>query len=357
MKSALALRLGALIILVLALVSGSTAQERSGKLEWIDVHVHPVARRGDYSTAFTAALAAMDEAGIRKMLLLLLPQGRDNQMFDAEVLVPAVRSNPARFAFLAGGGSRNVMLHEAAKEGSVSDALRRRFEDKANEILARGAAGFGEIAILHLSLRQNHPYESVPADHPLLLALADIAARSGAVIDLHFDVAAEDARIPAWAAAFDNPPELRANLAAFERLLQRDRKAHIVWAHAGSDMLGYWTPKLSRRLLTQHPNLYMSLRVDLGRVPQNHPIDRAGAIKPEWLQLLVDFPDRFVIGGDQFIFEGSYALFKGPGGGLPGFTDRAPVVRKNTRAFLDQLPPELAQKIALDNAVRLYRLK
>lgn len=346
----LALHLAVLLCVALVHAPESTAQERSRKIEWIDVHVHAMAPRGDYPAAFSAALAAMDEAGISKTVLLPPPQGRGNQMYDAETLAAAVRGNPARFAFLAGGGSLNVMLHQAAKEGSVSDALRRQFEDKANEILARGAAGFGEIAAHHLSLRPGHPYESVAADHPLLLALADIASRSGVVIDLHFDVAAVDTPIPEWGAAFDNPPELRANLAAFERLLEHNRGARIVWAHAGSDMLGYWTPELSRRLLGKHPNLYMSLRADLGRAPQNHPIDRAGTLKPEWRQLFSDFPDRFVIGGDQFIFS------PGPGG-MPGFAQRAPVVRKNTRALLEQLPPELAQKIGMENAIRLYRLK
>ena len=261
-----------------------------------------------------------------------------------------MQGNPARFGFLGGGGSLNLMIHEAAKDGGVSEPLRKRFEDRANQILAAGAAGFGEIAVHHLALRPGHPYESVPADHPLLLALADIAAGHDAIIDLHFDVVAEDSRIPAWGSPFDNPAELRANLPAFERLLEHNRKARIVWAHAGSDMLGFWTPALSRRLLAKHSNLYMSLRVDFGRAPQNHPVDSAGALKPEWLQLLAEFPDRFVIGGDQFIFA------PGPGG-LPGFAQRAPVVREKTRALLEQLPPELARKIGIDNASRLYRLK
>jgi hypothetical protein len=37
-----------------------------------------------------------------------------------------------------------------------------------------------------------------------------------------------------------------------------------------------------------------------GRAPQNHPLTPKGDIKPEWIQLLNEFPDRFVIGGDQF---------------------------------------------------------
>jgi hypothetical protein len=35
-----------------------------------------------------------------------------------------------------------------------------------------------------------------------------------------------------------NPPVLRANLSAFERRLEPNRNAQIVWVQAGSDMLG-----------------------------------------------------------------------------------------------------------------------
>ena len=272
----------------------------------------PLARSIHRSIFMLLALAVATFDGVAQQR----PRGKI-EMFDFEILVAATKGNPARFSFLGGGGSLNLMIHEAAKDGGVSEPLRKRFEDRANQILAAGAAGFGEIAVHHLALRPGHPYESVPADHPLLLTLANIAASHDAIIDLHFDPVAEDIRIPAWGSAFDNPAELRANLAAFERLLEHNRKARIVWAHAGSDMLGFWTPELTRWLLAKHANLHMSLRVDFGRAPQNHPVDSSGRLKTEWLELFTDFPDRFVIGGDQFIFA------PGPGG-LPGFAQRAP---------------------------------
>jgi len=62
-------------------------------------------------------------------------------------------------------------------EGRITERVRRQFEDLANEILRAGAAGFGEISIHHLAHMPAHPYESVPADHPLFLLLADIAGR------------------------------------------------------------------------------------------------------------------------------------------------------------------------------------
>lgn len=92
------------------------------------------------------------------------------------------------------------------------------------------------------------------------------------MIDLHFDVVVEDIRAPEWLASPPNPASFRANLPGFERLLAHNRGARIVWAHAGSDMLGGWTVDLSRRLLAAHPNLFMSIRMAPGHAPANHPL-------------------------------------------------------------------------------------
>ncbi len=334
--------------------SGAPA-EQSQRIEWIDVHVHLVGRSGrDYEEAARAALAVMKDEGLRKIVVMPPPRIYGNRPpDDYEDFLPAVNERPARFAFLDGGGSLNPMLQAAGASAEISAELKRQFEAKAMEILRQGALGFGEIAAHHLSQLPEHPYESVPADHPLLLLLADIAARNGVVIDLHFDVVVEDTNAPAWMVSPLNPRLFRANLDAFERLLQHNSKAKIVWAHAGSDMFGYWTTDLSRTLLQKYSNLYMSLRMAPGRAPENHPLTRDGEIKPAWLRLLNDFPDRFVIGGDQFIVS---TAMRGEGPAL-SFSRRAPITRAQTRKLLEALPPDLARKIGYENAILLYGMK
>ncbi len=344
----------------LALFSGAgttQAAEGNNRIEWLDIHVHFVggkSGRQDYEGAARAAVEVMDESGIRKMVVMPPPQDYSNAPnYDYDSFVEAVKRLPARFAFLGGGGSLNVMLQAAGDSRELSNELRREFEQKADEILRHGGVGFGEIAAHHLSHVPGHPYESVAADHPLLLLLADIAGRNNALIDFHFDLVTEEMKAPGWLSSPPNPRLFRPNLAAFERLLEHNRKAKIVWAHAGSDMLDHWTVELSRRLLGKHPNLYMSLRLAPGRAPQNHPLNKDNEIRPGWLQLLRDFPDRFVIGGDQFLVSPSVR------GGGPGveFSQRAPIVRERTRLFLAALPADLSRKIALENAIRLYGLK
>lgn len=318
--------------------------------EWIDAHAHLVIGRGVAGGAAQVALDAMNRTGILKTVLLPTPQ--DDGRYDYDVLASIAKANPRRFAFLGGGGSLNPMLQGARDVTAVTDDVKRRFEAKANEIIAAGAAGFGEIAAFHPSLAPGHPYESVPADHPLLLALADIAARHDVPIDLHMDLVAEETMPRGLQANPANPRPFKVNLEGFERLLAHNRKARIVWAHAGSDFVGQWIVERSRQLLQRHPNLYMSVRVG-GGLPFNRPLTDSGELKPDWAALFAEFPDRFVIGTDNF-YAGAVVAGKGPG---MVFAERNEPKLENSRRLLSQLPPELAAKIGRENAIAIYRLK
>jgi predicted TIM-barrel fold metal-dependent hydrolase len=331
------------------LVSSSRAAEP----ELIDTHAHleNMGGVGQFAAAREVAVAEMARLGIRRSLLMPPPQAPSNRsLYDIEELRRVVPAQDGRLLLLGGGGSLNPMLHQTAPR-DVDDRLRLSFRKRAEEILALGAVGFGEIAVHHLSLPHmgsRHPYESVPADHPLLLLLADIAAEKGVPIDIHFDAVPRDIAPlpPPLLQSPSNPAEIEENLAAFERLLAHNRSARIVWAHAGSDPIRTRTPQLCRELLARHPNLYMSVRAARGAPHPAFALDENGRLKPGWLKLFEEFPDRFVLGSD---------MFHPP---QPGAV-RAQVMKAaldNLRALVDQLPPDLARRIALENAGRLYRL-
>jgi predicted TIM-barrel fold metal-dependent hydrolase len=322
------------------------------KFPWIDVHNHLLpGERHSYADSYKAALAVMDQVGITRMIVMPAPHVAAG--YDYAKFVSAFPQYARRFAFFEGGESLNVMLHQADAK-VVTDDLKKKFEQKADELIRAGALGFGEIAIRHLSLQgEDHPYENVPGDHPLLLLLADIAARHDVPIDIHLDVATNDIPTPAWLTSPNNPKTLSANLAGFERLLAHNPKARICWAHAGSDNIGHWTTDLSRALLQKHPNLYLSLRLGPGHVPENFPLTQKYQLKPEWLRLLKDFPNRFVIGSDNFFAPPS---FQGKGTGAI-LAQRVPLSRKLAPVFLRELPPDVAQKIATENAIAIYKLR
>ncbi len=324
----------------------------SGDIGYIDTHLHLNAHYwsgdhlvSDYDAAAENALVTMDEIGIQKALIMPppFPANRPNS-YDYSELAEVVKKNPERFAFLGGGGMLNPMIHEAALSGEVTSDMQREFEENAEEIIRAGAAGFGEMTALHLSFASGHPFLAVPPDHPLFLLLADIAARGGVPIDLHMEAVTHDISLPERFASPPNPRLLRENIEAFERLLSHNRQARIVWAHAGWDNTGHRTVELMRGLLERNPNLYMNVKISpLDGLPQTSPLEE-GVIRPEWVDLIRDFPDRFTIGSDQFYRA-------------PGSMPIGPPSTKVTWSFVDQLPEDLARKVAHDNALMIYKLE
>ncbi len=328
---------------------------------YFDTHTHLLAHYGsregppqvDFYGAAQVALAEMDRLGIKKTLVMPPPFPPDHpHRHDVEDFIDTLRKYPDRFGFLGGGGSLNPMIQEALHDGETSPELRRRFEKKALEILSEGALGFGELTAEHFSFHQGHPYEAAPPDHPLFLLLADIAAREGVPIDIHMEAVPREMPPPKRLSSPPNPKMLRPNIAAFERLLAHNRKAKIIWAHVGWDNTGERTPALCGELLAKHPNLYMSIKIRRrGGRPETRPISKEGKIKPEWLSLIRAFPDRFLIGSDQFYFSPRV-----PEGSPLGAAERSNAA-KGGEVFLSLLPPELARKVGYENPARVFGLE
>jgi predicted TIM-barrel fold metal-dependent hydrolase len=327
--------------------------KESKELIYVDVNVHLVGPRANgycnLEKSSQIALKSMDAYGVKISLLRPMPQaaGQNLQLYF-EDLLPIVKKYPDRFAALGGGGSLNVMIQQAVKEGRVTAAVEKEFDDRALALAQKGAAGFGVMAIEHFSLDQNHPYEAAPPDHPLFLRLADLAAKYGIPIDVHMEAIPEEMRLPSRFQSPPNPRVLKPNIAPFGRLLAHNRKAKIIWSHLGWDNTGKRTVALTRRLLAENPNLYMSIRIASGMqerkvVKPGFPLDQDGRLKQEWLSLFQEFPDRFLIGSDEII----KAANDHPSAGS----------LRSTISLLGQLPEELKSKIGYENAYGLYKLK
>jgi len=265
-----------------------------------------------------------------------------------EDLLPIVQKYPDRFAALGGGGTLNVMIQQAIRDGRVTKAMEKEFDARALELVRKGAVGFGEMTAEHFSMGGDHPYETAPPDHPLFLRLADLAARHGLPIDIHMEAIPEEMPMPSRFRSPDSPKTLKPNIAAFSRLLSHNRKAKIIWVHLGWDNTGRRTLALTRKLLAENATLYMSLRIASGKMERNvstptFPLDRNGRLKKEWLALFQEFPDRFLIGSDEIV----KASNSHPSAGSI----------RSTVGLLDQLPGELKARIGHENAYRVYRFK
>jgi hypothetical protein len=97
----------------------------------------------------------------------------------------------------------------------------------------------------------------------------------------------------------------------------------------------------------------MSLRLGPGHAPQNFPLSPERRLKPEWLAVFQDYPDRFVIGADSF---NAAPDFQGTGTAAL-LAHKTPATREWTPVFLSALPPDLSRRIASENARTLYHMK
>jgi len=328
-----------------------------GTLPLIDTHAHvnfASKSRGasvmDFPASVGGALQRMDQFGFKRTVLMPQPSPPEaNNKWEAEKLDFAIKQYPDRISRGGGGGTLNPMIQAIAPE-DVDDAVRAKFRELAKAVLASHPVVLGEVTAHHLSMKAmgpQHGYESVPADHPLLLLLADIAAENDIPIDLHLDPVPEDMARPALPIFNDKTPlNLKTNMAGFERLLAHNRKAIFIWAHAGTDPMRVRTVELQRQLLQRHPNLMMSLRLaHLGGGTPTVALGPQGNFKPMWLPLLQEFRDRFVLGSD-FFHGPSQSETRGP--------DEASLA--NYAAAMSKLPRDLAEALAFRNAVRIFKL-
>jgi hypothetical protein len=104
-------------------------------------------------------------------------------------------------------------------------------------------------------------------------------------------------------------------------------QARILWAHAGFD-----SPEIVRAMLRRHRNLWCDLAFRSDHAP-------GGELDPAWRALLLEFPDRFLLGTDTFTPER-----------WPYVVEHARLARR----WLATLPAEVAERIAWRNGEALF---
>jgi hypothetical protein len=179
--------------------------------------------------------------------------------------------------------------------------------DMVQAELARGTAagpfrGLGEF----------HLYDSINANGPVARKLMALAEEKKLAVLAHVDDAAIDL--------------LMAHTPSKGRSLQ------LIWAHTG---IGGAPAARVDQLLARYPLLMGELSYRPGLTCEG------GKLCPEWRELLLKYPTRFMIGSDTWINQ--RWLY---------YDD----LMKEYRAWLGELPPEIARKIAWDNGAALFGL-
>jgi predicted TIM-barrel fold metal-dependent hydrolase len=113
---------------------------------------------------------------------------------------------------------------------------------------------------------------------------------------------------------------------AVERIFKQDPDARVLWAHSGFDQ-----PDNVRTMLAKHKMLWADLAFRNDYAP-------GGRLDPTWRRVMLEFPDRFMVGTDTPSPERWYYVVEHA---------------RFSRKWLTDLPAEVADNIGFRNAERL----
>ena len=123
---------------------------------------------------------------------------------------------------------------------------------------------------------------------------------------------------------------------AIDLLMAHAPEARLIWAHTG---IGGASAERVRSLLTKYPKLMGELSYRPGLTCSND--QQNGQLCPEWRNLVLAFPDRFLIGSDTWVNQ-RWAYYE--------------ELRTGYRTWLGGLPADVASKIGWRNGASLFGL-
>lgn len=128
----------------------------------------------------------------------------------------------------------------------------------------------------------------------------------------------------------DLPLLIHGDPAVIDALYAIAVDATVIWAHAGTEP----QPPLLAEYLTRYPRLFVDVSV------RDERIAPGGRLAEDWRALFLEHPERILVGVDTFSVNRWRAF---------------DAVAARIRAWLAQLPPEIAAQLAHGNAIALFK--
>jgi predicted TIM-barrel fold metal-dependent hydrolase len=293
-----------------------------------DCHLHLVDFL-QHTDGIEAALAAMDKCGVEDAVVSGMPVVKEwaqNEHRQPEYYL----SDDARVYWYS---ATDVLV--ARQVQSLAAEQRRRIhpvicgfngaDRNAIEHVKRMVdwypdfwQGIGEVMTRHDDLTALTYGDPARADNQALGSIFTFAGEHDLPIFLHSDIGSVWKREPIYL------PEV-------ETAVRDHPNTRFVWCHAGISRR-IEIPTLTtdiEGMLKKYPNLW----VDISWVVyENDLLGKDGKPENKWINLVEEFPDRFMIGTDK----------------VGHFADYPPEILKYY-AFLDALKPETAKKLAREN--------
>lgn len=187
------------------------------------------------------------------------------------------------------------------------------FRDETIYTMVQQELARGTAAGPYRGLGEFHLYDSANANGPVARKLMALAEEKDLAVLAHVDDVAVDL--------------LMANTPS------KGAKVRLIWAHTG---IGGAPVERVNQLMARYPRMIGELSYRPGLSCEG------GKLCPEWRQLLLKYPNRFVIGSDTWVNQ-RWQYYDG--------------LMQRYRTWLGDLPADVARKIAWENGASLFGLK
>ncbi len=301
----------------------------------VDAHLH-YADFLQNSDGIQKLIQVMDDAGVEQAMLTGMPVVKKWDAIDPIKPLYYLADDSRAYWYSA----TDALVARAIK--SLSQTDRKRFhpfisgfnttDKNAIDHLKRMIEwypdvweGIGEILTRHDDLTALTYGEQARANHIALDTIYSFAAAHDLPVTIHSDISSVWVRKPIY-------------LHEMEKAVKKHPKTRFIWAHAGVSrrvVVPTLVPVI-RRMLKTYPNLW----VDLSWVVYPNYVAPNGKPDKEWVALVEDFPDRFMIGTD-----------------LVGHFDNYTKTIRSYYVFLDALSSETAQLVANKNFLSILPLR
>ncbi len=183
--------------------------------------------------------------------------------------------------------------------------------------------GIGEVFTRHDDLTALTSGDTPRANNEAMTKIYHLAAENDLPVMLHSNITSKREKNPLYLKEIEEP-------------LRNHPHTRFIWAHAGTSaeihrhqtQLTFLLPTLTR-MLEAYPNLFIDLSWSM-LTP--YLLDEQGKPRPEWLELVEKYPDRFMLGSD-----------------VVGRFNKLGEEMHSFKPFLDALPEGIAKKVARDN--------
>lgn len=306
------------------------SQELAREVPIADLHFHPRTRIKP-----SEARQWMDKNGVRwagggatSKAALLAAKGKSGKPAEENerILWQSYKEYLGdRFIAFAG---QSEMIHAYAEGGTeaIEDVNNPRFQklitEAERDLEAGIVKGIGEMFVNNKrSTKIKNFRRKSRADAPTIVMLFDLVSRYDSTLTIHMDSDSD-------------------SLDQLSKLLQTNLSGRLLWNHCGM----YIEPSELKSFLSRYPNLYCELAYRYppmnGKKRRHINVFDGSGPKEDWLMLIEEFPDRFMIGTDAKD-EKTYS-------------ESIDNVRKGLFPYLK---PDTLRKVAYENAKRIFVLQ